>query len=133
MTEPTAGIDKIKKDPSLREANKLNELVKNQYAKLKTVPVKSIEKFSALVVNVPIGDLSYKDAKRVVYVLAGNITKMQSSFNRVVTDFDASIKLVQDRIKEIKEESTPVLSGLEELENISKGIDDIIKLAEKKE
>lgn len=125
MTE--TGLEQIQKDPSIQDMAKYNQIVKDQYAKLKKIPVGQIEKFSALVVNVPIGDLSYKDSKRVIYVLSDTLVKARNSFNKMVTDFDKSVKLINDRVDEIKKNETPVLSPLEELETIAKGIDNIIK------
>lgn len=66
----------------IKKKNK--DLVKRQYQQLSKINVREIEKYSAMVVNVPIGELSYKDAKRCIFALENSLITMQQTYTELL-------------------------------------------------
>lgn len=56
--------------------------------RLKTVPVERIRGLTALIVDIPIGELSLKDSHRTIYVLGSTLVKAQEATNRVAEVFE---------------------------------------------
>lgn len=71
-------MTRIQKDP--KSAEKL--------AKLKKVPVDAIRKFNALIVDIPIGELSLKDSHRTIYVLSSTLVQVKEATDKLAKIFN---------------------------------------------
>lgn len=73
--------------------------VAEQMRKLSQVPIDRIRKFLAVVVDVPIGDLSLKNSHRAVYVLGSTLLQARDQANKLANVYQQ----VENNLKELIE------------------------------
>lgn len=93
--------------------------VAEQMRKLSQVPIDRIRKFPAVVVDVPIGDLSAKNSHRAVYVLGSTLLQARDQANKLANVYQQ----VESNLKKLIEkcEHQDVNQG-EMLEDLKKAI-----------
>lgn len=94
--------------------------------KLKQVPVEKIRKLPALIVDIPIGELSLKDSHRTIYVLSSTLVQAQKATNQVADIFErreSGIKKLIEKYETNRETNIEtVLNDLKELIKISESV-----------
>jgi len=93
--------------------------VAEQMRKLSQVPIDRIRKFPAVVVDVPIGDLSFKNSHRAVYVLGFTLLQARDQANKLANVYqqvENNLKTLIENIENRKwEDDTDENKILEEL------------------
>lgn len=113
-------------------APKIDDKTREQLKKLRQVPVEKIRGFNTPIINIPIGNLSEKDAHRALYVLSSTLISVRDQTNKLAEIFDGretNIKKLIEKYEKITwEDDTPSQETiLTDLKSLLVTADDIRK------
>ena len=89
--------------------------VAEQMRKLSQVPIDRIRKFLAVVVDVPIGDLSLKNSHRGIYVLGSTLLQARDQANKLANVYQQVENNLKELIKKCEEQDVNQKEMLEDL------------------
>ena len=89
--------------------------IQEQLTKLKNVPIDKIRGLRSVVVDVPIGDLSLKNAQRAVYVLSSTLVNVRNTTNKLVEIFEKRESKIKELIEKYEKDESEIINELKEL------------------